>query len=98
MLHLDPTEQSCYAKRQCLVYCCWKEITLNLLPPHLMESLIPVAHTVTNPPAVQESWVSSLGQEDPLEKRMASTPLFLPGESHGQRSLMGYSLQLAVFL
>ena len=30
MLHLDPTEQSCGAKRQCLVYCCWKEITLNL--------------------------------------------------------------------
>ena len=29
--------------------------------------------------------------EDPLEKEMATTPVFLPGESHGQRSLAGYS-------
>ena len=36
--------------------------------------------------------VQSLGQEDPLEERKwQPTPLFLPGESHGQRSLMGYS-------
>ena len=32
--------------------------------------------------------VQSLGQEDPLEE---GTPEFLPGESHGQRSLVGYS-------
>ena len=35
--------------------------------------------------------VGSLGQEDPLEKDMAIMPVFLPGESHGQRSLAGYS-------
>ena len=29
------------------------------------------------------------GQEDPLEKQ--PTPVFLPGEFHGQRSLAGYS-------
>ena len=29
----------------------------------------------------------SLSQEDPLEKEMATTPVFLPRESHGQRSL-----------
>ena len=40
---------------------------------------------VKNPPAMQETWVRSQGQEDPLEKEMASTPGFLPGESHGQR-------------
>ena len=34
--------------------------------------------------------VHSLGQEDPLEEDMA-TPGFLPAESHGQRSLAGYS-------
>ena len=27
-----------------------------------------VAQTVKNLPAIQETWVSSLGQEDPLEK------------------------------
>ncbi|KAM7231060.1 hypothetical protein CapIbe_017505 [Capra ibex] len=34
---------------------------------------------------------NSLGQEDPLEKEMATHSVFLPGKSHGQRSLMGYS-------
>ena len=50
-----------------------------------------VAQMVKNLPAVQEIRVSSLGQEDPLEKGMATTPVFLPGELHGQRSLVGYS-------
>ena len=36
--------------------------------------------------------VRSLGQEDPLEEGMAAqSSIFLPGESHGQRSLVGYS-------
>ena len=46
---------------------------------------------VKNPPAMK-IWVHSLGQEDPLEKGMAPTPVFLNGESHGQRSWVGYSL------
>ena len=33
--------------------------------------------------AMQETWVQSLAREDPLEKGMATTPVFLPGESHG---------------
>ena len=40
---------------------------------------------------MQETWVWSLGWEDALETGMATTPVFLPGESHGQRSLEGYS-------
>ena len=36
-------------------------------------------------------WVRSLVQEDPLEKGMQPTPISLPGKSHGQRSLVGYS-------
>ena len=35
--------------------------------------------------------IRSLGWEVPLEKGMAPTPVFLPGESHGQRNLVGYS-------
>ena len=31
----------------------------------------PVAQMVKNLPAMQETWVQSLGQEDPLEKEMA---------------------------
>ena len=45
---------------------------------------------VKNLPAMQETWVLCLGWEDPVGKGVA-TSVFLPGESHGQRSLMGYS-------
>ena len=31
-----------------------------------------VAETVRNPPAMQETWVQSLGQEDTLEEEMAT--------------------------
>ena len=50
-----------------------------------------VAQMVKNLPAMQETPVWSLGQEDPLEKDMAIHPVFLPGEPHRHRSLMGYS-------
>ena len=40
---------------------------------------------------MQETQVQSLGQEDPLEEAWQPTPVFFPGESHGQRSLAGYS-------
>ena len=36
--------------------------------------------------------VQFLGQDDPLEEKMATHPVFLPGESLGQRSLAGFSL------
>ena len=36
-------------------------------------------------------WIRSLGQDDPLEKEMATPPASLPGKSHGQRSLVGYN-------
>ena len=40
---------------------------------------------------MQETQVQSLGQEDPLEKEMATHSSILAGKSHGQRSLVGYS-------
>ena len=40
---------------------------------------------------MQEIWVRSLGLEDPLERKWLPTLVLLPGESHGQRSLEGYS-------
>ena len=40
---------------------------------------------------MQKTWVQSLDQEDPLEKEMATTVVFLPGEAYGQRSLASYS-------
>jgi len=46
---------------------------------------------VKNLPAIQETQVRSLGQEDPLEKEMATHSSILLGKFHGQRSLVGYS-------
>ena len=37
-------------------------------------------------PAMQETWVRSLGQEDHWRREWLPTPIFLPGESHGQRT------------
>ena len=51
----------------------------------------PVVQLVKNLPAMQETWVQSLGWEDPLEKGMLPTLAFWLGEFHGQRSLEGYS-------
>ena len=42
-------------------------------------------------PIMQETQIPSLGREDPLEKEMQPTPVFLSGEFHGSRSLVGYS-------
>ena len=37
-------------------------------------------------------WVQSSSPEEPLEKGMQPTAVFLPGESHRQGSLAGYSM------
>ena len=50
-----------------------------------------VAQMVKNSPAMQEIWVQSLGQEDPLKKEMAIHSSILIGESLGQGSLVGCS-------
>ena len=50
-----------------------------------------VAQTIKNAPAVWKTWVQSPGWEDPLKEGIQPTPVFLPGESHGQRNLVGYS-------
>ena len=42
---------------------------------------------VKNLPAMQETWVQSLGWEDPLEKGMTIYPSTPDGEFHGQKSL-----------
>ena len=40
---------------------------------------------------MRETQVQAQGWEDSLEKEMAIHPVLLPGKSHGQRSLLGYS-------
>ena len=58
--------------------------------PHKRASLI--AQSVKNLPAMQEtprfnSWVGKI----PWRRKWQSTPVFLPRETQGQRSLVGYS-------
>ena len=43
-------------------------------------------------PTIRETWVRSLGGEDPLEKEMATHSNILAGKSYGRRILVGYSL------
>ena len=50
-----------------------------------------VAQRVKHLPAMRETWVWSLGWEDPWRRKWQPTPVFLPGESHGWRSMVGYS-------
>ena len=46
---------------------------------------------VKNPPAMQETRVRSLGQEDPPEKEMETHCRIAAWKVHGQRNLVGYS-------
>ena len=50
-----------------------------------------MAQMVNNPLAMWEAQVPLLGQEDPWRREWLPTPMFLPGEFYGQRSLAGYS-------
>ena len=50
-----------------------------------------VAQIVKNLPATQETWVDPLVGKIPWRREWQSTPIFLPGEFHGQRKLVGYS-------
>ena len=59
--------------------------------PFLQHGASLVAQMVKNLPARQETWVRSLGWGNPQRKKWQPTPIFLPGEFHRQRSLLGYS-------
>ena len=48
-----------------------------------------MAQLVKNLPAMRETWVRSLGWEDPLEKERLPTPVFWPEEFHGLYSPWG---------
>ena len=63
-----------------------------LLPSFTVQS--PGYQLVTNCLPMQgtkEMRVWSLGWEDPLKEGTPPTPIFLPGESYGLRSLAGYN-------
>ena len=62
--------------------------------PHSIDRGFPGGSEVKNLPTIQEPqemWAQSWDKKDPLKRARKPTPVFLPGESHGQRSLAGYS-------
>ena len=61
----------------------------HLCDPKHADSL--VAQRLRHLPPMQETRVRSLGRKIPWRRKWQSTPVFLPGESHGRRSLVGYS-------
>jgi hypothetical protein len=68
--------------RYCFIYIRLTKVKRSSLVPQL----------VTNLPAVQETQVRSQGWQDHWRREWQATPVFLPGEFHGQRSLVSYSL------
>ena len=64
----------------------WRIVNISIC---LKSSL--VAQRLKRLPAMQETWVRSLGWEDSWRRKWQPTPAFLPGESHGWRSQVGYS-------
>ena len=50
-----------------------------------------MVQTVKRLPTMWETWVQSLGQEDLLEKEMATHSSILAWKIPGQRNLVGYS-------
>ena len=73
----------------------WSGVGLSVTELHLRQAVnlwaSLVAQAVKNLPAIQETQVPSLRREDSLEKEMATHSNILPGESHGQRGLVGCS-------
>ena len=61
------------------------------LPQYVIYSASLVAQAVKRLSTMQETWVQSLGREDPLEKEMAIQSSTIAWKIHGRRSLVGYS-------
>ena len=57
--------------------------------PRLLTSL--VDQTVKNLPTMQETWICSWVGKIPWRREWLPTPVFLSGEPHGQRRLVGSS-------
>ena len=67
----------------------------QILVPLGIERTSLVAQTVKHLSRMRETRVRALGWEDSRRRwrgKWQSTPVLLPGKSHGQRGLVGYSL------
>ena len=60
-------------------------------PPVALLEVVLVAQRLKRLSAMRETWVRSRVGKIPWRRKWQPTSVFLPGESHGQRSLVGYS-------
>ena len=66
-----------------------QELGIKKTPKNSEEALVVQWWRICLPvQEMQEMWAQSSGQEDPLGEEKASTPVSLPGKSHGQQSLV----------
>ena len=91
-----PTQGSNPALPNCRCILCQLSYQGSL--PSTIKSLIfvlasLVAQIVKNLPATRKTWVDPWVEKIPWRREWQPTPIFLPGESHGQRSLVGYRPQ-----
>ena len=84
-------ETTFWAASSLLLCCICHKSHLWFFYPGLNRKTSLVAQMVKNLPAVQETQVKSLGQEDPLKKGMSTESNILAWEYHWQRSLAGYN-------
>ena len=77
--------------KQCKVNRYVRKIGSTTLSTHKKSWASLVAQTVKKLLAMQETLILPLVRKIPWRKERLPTPVFLPGEFHGQRSLVGYS-------
>ena len=71
----------------------WLMLCFEFFHPCSSEMGFSVTQTVKNLPAILETqiWFNPWIRKIPWRREWLPTPVFLPGEFHGQRSLAGYS-------
>ena len=70
-------------------FLCFFSILLLVWLPFCFSMASLVAQLVKNPPAMQETWVQSLGWKIPWRREQLPTPIFWPGEFHQLYRLPG---------
>ena len=81
----------------CTFFCCWVEYSINVNLSMVFFRASLVTQTINNLPAMQETWVRSLGQEDPLEKGMAIHSSILAWRIPWTEEWLRLSLSLSFF-
>ena len=81
-------QRGCVSESQCLK---WRQLFRHWLSLVSLCGTSLVAQMVKNLPVMQKTWVQSWAMKSPWEREWLPSPVFLPEEFRGQRSLAGHS-------